>query len=58
MTQQFMNYIDRPKETRDLQKLEKDEMKTSFSTNMFGMLPLSLALYKKSIQDRKNKKSI
>ena len=58
MTQQFMNYIDQPKEKRDMIKLEKEETKESLSKNMFGMLPLSIALYMKKIQSRKNKKSM
>ncbi|MEH6940192.1 YqzE family protein [Bacillus sp. JJ664] len=58
MTEQFMNYIDQPKEKRELMKHEKEENKESFSTNMFGMLPLSFALYMKKIQSRKNKKSM
>lgn len=58
MTEQFMNYIDQPKELRDQYKHEKEESKEIFSTKMFGMLPLSIALYMKKLQPRKNKKSI
>ncbi len=50
-----MNYIDQPKEERDLIKHEKEEMKKPFTTNMFGMLPLSFALYMKKIQNKKEK---
>ncbi|MEE6450417.1 YqzE family protein [Gottfriedia acidiceleris] len=55
MTEQFINYIDQPKEKRDSIKQEKEELKTPFSTNMFGMLPLSLALLMKKVQNRKDK---
>ncbi|PGS48925.1 YqzE family protein [Bacillus sp. AFS041924] len=55
MTEQFINYIDRPKEKRDSIKQEKEELKAPLSTSMFGMLPLSIALYMKKISNRKEK---
>ncbi|QKE71535.1 YqzE family protein [Arthrobacter citreus] len=55
MTEQFINYIDQPKEKRDSMKQEREDLKTPFSTNMFGMLPLSIALYMKKISNRKEK---
>ena len=58
MTEQFMNYIDQPKEVREQHKHEKEESKEYLPSRMFGLLPLSLALYKRKLNERRNKKSI
>ncbi|NEW03308.1 YqzE family protein [Bacillus megaterium] len=54
MTQQFVQYMDQPKEERKTKKIQKKEERAPFANRWFGMIPLSFMLWYR----RKRKMSI
>ncbi|WP_096188443.1 YqzE family protein [Evansella halocellulosilytica] len=53
MTQQFVTYVDQPKEERIARKQQKKEMKLPKSYKWFGLVPFSLSLTAKKLKKYK-----
>ncbi|WP_216831714.1 YqzE family protein [Alkalihalobacterium elongatum] len=55
VTQQFVSYVDRPKEERLAMKKQKKEARQPIQYQMFGMIPLAISMViKKNKKNRKN----
>ncbi|WP_280768416.1 YqzE family protein [Salipaludibacillus daqingensis] len=48
MTEQFVSYVDQPKERRQERKEQKKNDKPPMSYRLFGMIPSSLHIYWKN----------
>lgn len=51
MTQQFVQYMDQPKEERKTKKFKKEE-RAPFANRWFGMIPLSFMLWYRKKKER------
>ncbi len=52
MTQQFVQYMDQPKEERKTKKIQKKEERAPFANRWFGMIPLSFMLWYQKKKER------
>ncbi len=52
MTEQFVQYMDQPKEERKTKKIQKKEERASFANRWFGMIPLSFMLWYRKKKER------
>ncbi|OLO42877.1 YqzE family protein [Alkalihalophilus pseudofirmus] len=55
VTQQFVTYVDRPKEERLAMKKQKKESKQPLQYQMFGMIPLALSMIIKRNRKKREK---
>lgn len=53
VTQQFVSYVDRPKEERIALRRQRKEARPPIQYQMFGMLPLALSMILKKYRNRK-----
>ncbi|WP_078552875.1 YqzE family protein [Bacillus alkalicellulosilyticus] len=56
VTQQFVTYVDQPKEQRLASKIERKESKPPLQYHMFGMIPLALSIVWKNSRTKKKEK--
>ncbi|AJI22667.1 YqzE family protein [Priestia megaterium] len=52
MTQQFVQYMDQPKEERKTKKIQKKEERAPFANRWFGVIPLSFMLWYRKKKER------
>ncbi|UCZ54578.1 YqzE family protein [Bacillus shivajii] len=52
MTQQFVSYVDQPKEERLAKKQQKKELKEPRSYRWFGLIPMSLSVTAKKLRKK------
>ncbi|KEK26167.1 YqzE family protein [Bacillus gaemokensis] len=57
VTQQFVSYMDAPKEDRKQQKQQRRAEKAPFLNRWFGMMPLSAALFYQKVKKKRQKSS-
>lgn len=53
MTQQFVSYMDAPKEDRKQKKEQRRAEKAPFLNRWFGMMPLSAALFYQNVKKKR-----
>ncbi|UOY93988.1 YqzE family protein [Ectobacillus sp. JY-23] len=56
MTQQFVSYMDSPKEERKEKRQQKKTQKEPFLNRWFGVLPLGVTLLYRKASDKQPKK--
>ncbi|MBU8908985.1 YqzE family protein [Desertibacillus haloalkaliphilus] len=57
LTEQFVTYVDRPKEEQRAKKEELKAMKLPFHYHWFGLLPLSISIFIKKFKSSKKQRS-
>lgn len=55
VTQQFVSYMDQPKEERKARKVEKKANRPPLQSHLFGMIPLAISIFWKNQKERKIK---
>ncbi len=55
VTQQFVSYMDAPKEDRKQKKEQRRAEKEPFMNKWFGVMPLSAALFYRNVKNKKKK---
>lgn len=53
VTQQFVSYMDAPKEDRKQQKQQRRAEKEPFLNKWFGVMPLSAALFYRNVKNKR-----
>ncbi|PFK33147.1 YqzE family protein [Bacillus cereus] len=57
VTQQFVSYMDAPKEDRKQKKEQRRAEKAPFLNRWFGMMPLSAVLFYQNVKKKRKKTS-
>ncbi len=57
VTQQFVSYMDAPKEDRKQKKEQRRSEKEPFLNKWFGVMPLSAALFYRNVKNKRKKSS-
>ncbi|MBO1626558.1 YqzE family protein [Bacillus cereus] len=57
VTQQFVSYMDAPKEDRKQKKQQRRSEKAPFLNRWFGMIPLSAALFYQNVKKKRKQSS-
>lgn len=58
VTQQFVTYVDQPKEKRKELKLQKKELKEPVQNQLFGLVPMAISVFIENRKKNRRKKNV